>query len=378
MKNYAALSVLGAVLLACSEGGPREIPPLPLPVVTLAEQDVSLEIEFVGQVYGYLDIPIRARVDGYLQELHFQEGTPVREGQLLYSIDAQPFREQVAQQQSALAQSKTNLAKAQSDYDRVKPLAEIRAVSQAELDGATAALDAAKASVTAAEASLRLSQINLGYTRIASPISGIIGKSLAQRGEYVGQSPNPVILNTVSKTDSLKVEFFLTENDYLQLARQSLISDQEEEEGIPKPDINLILSDNSVFDYPGKFRFINREVDPTTGAILVQTIFPNPRNLIKPGQFAKVRITTPPLENTIVVPQRAVREFQGQFSVFVLGDSNKVKETPVELGETYRDYYVVRNGLSDGDQVLLEGLLKVRSGQVIDPQMTEFESKVPQ
>ncbi len=380
MKNYPPLLVLSAVLLACSEGGPREIPPLPLPVVTLAEQDVSLEIEFVGQVYGYLDIPIRARVDGYLQELHFLEGTPVREGQLLYSIDAQPFREQVAQQQSAVAQSKTNLAKAQSDYDRVKPLAEIRAVSQAELDGATAALDAAKASVNAAEASLRLSQINLGYTRIASPISGIIGKSLAQRGEYVGQSPNPVILNTVSKTDSLKVEFFLSENDYLALARQVVINDQPRADPDvgQRPDIDLILSDNSVFEHKGYFRFINREVDPTTGSILVQTIFPNPRKLIKPGQFAKVRITTPPRKNTIVVPQRAVREFQGQFSVFVLSDSNKVKERPVELGETYRDYYVVRDGLSNGDQVLLEGLLKVRSGQVIDPQMTEFESKVPQ
>ncbi|MEM9327423.1 MAG: efflux RND transporter periplasmic adaptor subunit, partial [Bacteroidota bacterium] len=282
-------------------------------------------------------------------------------------------------QRSGLAQANTNLAKAQSDYDRVKPLAEIRAVSQAELDGAVAALDAAKASVDASEASLRLSQINLGYTRIASPITGVIGKSLAQTGEYVGQSPNPVILNTVSKTDSLKVEFFLTENDYLQLARQAIIENQQSDSReLPQPKIQLVLSDNSVFDYEGKFRFINREVDPTTGAILIQTIFPNPRGIVKPGQFAKVRITAPPRPNTIIVPQRAVREFQGQFSVFVLGDSSKVQERPIELGDAYRDYYVVRQGLSNGEQILLEGLLKVRSGQVIDPQMTVFESKVPE
>ncbi|MEQ8712936.1 MAG: efflux RND transporter periplasmic adaptor subunit [Cyclobacteriaceae bacterium] len=377
MKKYLLLPTLLLLFTGCGDNAPKEIPPLPLPVITVSSSSVSEEIEFVGQVYGFLDIPIRARVDGYLEKIHFEEGSLVEKGQPLYSIDVQTYRERVATQQSSVAQAQTNVAKAKSDLDRIKPLAAINAVSQAELDGAIAAYEASVAALDAANANLQIARIDLSYTQIKSPINGLIGKSEAQIGEYVGRDPNPVILNTVSLTDSVKVEFFITESDYLELARNSILALERGEQKVSEGStLELVLSDNSVFREKGKFRFANREIDPTTGSLLIQTVFPNPQNFIKPGQFVKVRITTPAKANTIIVPQRAVKEFQGNYSVFVVSDGNNVEERKIELGPEYRDYYVVKSGLKNGERVVLEGLLKVKSGQVIDPQMTEFQSKV--
>ncbi len=373
MKYAYSLLLSASLLYSCSDRAPQEIPPRELPVITVNKEKVPFEVEFVGQVYGYLDIPIRARVDGYLEGIHFTEGSNVSKGQPLYSIDSQPFEEQVAAQRSEVARAQTNLAKAKSDLDRIEPLAKINAVSKADLDGATAAYEAAQASLDAANANLRSSQIQLGYTRIKSPINGIIGKTQAKLGEYVGREPNPVILNTVSRTDSILVEFFINENEYLTLARRNIA----EASGNQRDNtIELVLSDNSVFEEKGKLTFINREIDPTTGALLVQAIFSNASGLIKPGQFAKVRISGYDDAEQILVPQRAVKEFQGKYSVFAVDADNKIKEQDVVIERGYRDYWVLSSGLNSGDKVIIEGLLGVRPGQVIAPQMTEFKSKV--
>lgn len=371
--NYLFLSL--ALLNSCGEKQAQEIPPLPLPVITLSAEEVPFEIEFVGQVFGFLDIPIRARVDGYLEDIHFDEGLAVKKGQMLYSIDAQPFEEQVAAQRSEVARAQTNLAKAKSDLDRIKPLAEINAVSKAELDGAEAAFEAAQASLDAANANLRMSQIQLSYTRIKAPISGVIGKTQAKIGEYVGREPNPVILNTVSRTDSILVEFFINENEYLEIARRNILQRKEHDQQENPSKFELILSDNSVFEYPGRFKFANREIDPSTGSLLIQTTFPNPDNFIKPGQFGKIRVTSTDKEKKLLIPQRAVKEFQGRYSVFTVGADNSITEKPIEIDRAYRDYWVVSRGVNAGDKIIQEGLLKVRPGQVIDPQMVEFESK---
>lgn len=348
-----------------------------VPVIEIETEDVAFEREYVSQVYGYKDIPIRARIDGYLQKIHFEEGSMVKEGDLLYTIEAEPYEQAVTREASKLAEAKTALVKAKIDLDRITPLAKIDAVSQAELDGAEAAYEAAKANVDAAEANLRMNKINFDYSRITAPISGFIGKSKALEGEYVGRSPNPVILNTISKTDSIKVEFQISENEYLYLARRILdTANTQIQNNKGNSKIELILSDNTIFPYQGRFRFINRQIDPTTGSILLQAIFPNPNFLIKPGQFAKVRITTPPQPNTILIPQRAVRELQGKFSAYTISDSSTIKEQALDLGGTFRDYYVVSKGLKAGDQVLLEGLQKVRPGQKVQPNITEFQSRV--
>lgn len=364
-------------ITGCKKEQSREMAVMEVPVIEIETEDVAFEREYVSQVYGYKDIPIRARIDGYLQKIHFEEGSMVKEGDLLYTIEAEPYEQAVTREASKLAEAKTALVKAKIDLDRITPLAKIDAVSQAELDGAEAAYEAAKANVDAAEANLRMNKINFDYSRITAPISGFIGKSKALEGEYVGRSPNPVILNTISKTDSIKVEFQISENEYLYLARRVLdTTNTEVQNNKGNSKIELILSDNTIFPYQGRFRFINRQIDPTTGSILLQVIFPNPNFLIKPGQFAKVRITTPPQPNTILIPQRAVRELQGKFSAYTISDSSTIKEQGLDLGGTFRDYYVVSKGLKAGDQVLLEGLQKVRPGQKVQPNITEFQSRV--
>ncbi|WP_373395982.1 efflux RND transporter periplasmic adaptor subunit [Algoriphagus halophilus] len=229
MIQLKRIRILAIALLAfsCSKNNETvQTPPLKVDVVNVKSESVLLEKDFVAHVFGKIDIPIRARAEGYLEGIHFQEGRMVQKGDLLYTVDSDPFQERVNTANSQLASSKVALTQAENDLARYIPLAEINAISQKDLDAAIANRDAAKAMVSAAEAQVRYQDIQLGYTNIKSPINGIIGKTNAKVGEYVGRDPNPVILNTVSLIDSVRVEFYLSENDYLLLFREY----QEEKE----------------------------------------------------------------------------------------------------------------------------------------------------
>ena len=216
------LCIFLLVPFSCGKKEDQKAPPPPseVTVVVTEAQEVPIFQEFVGQVFGFKDIAIRARVEGFLQGIHFEEGSRVKQGDLLYTLESQPFEEDVAARMSRVAEAKTRLAKAQSDLNRIKPLAEQKAVSESELDSAQAQYDASIESVKAAEANLRAARIQLGYTKIYSPIDGIIGKTKAKVGDFVGRDPNPVILNTVSRTDTILVQFFITERQYLQVGRR--------------------------------------------------------------------------------------------------------------------------------------------------------------
>ena len=384
MVQMSILLLLAAS--SCSSPEKPDLGPASVQVVKVTEADVPIKQDFVGEIYGIRDVPIRARVDGFLDELHFKEGFAVEKGQLLYEIDPQPFLESVSEMESSLASAKVALVKAENDLERVKPLAEINAVSKSDLDAAIANKDAAEAQVQAAEANVRMAEINLSYTKVKSPINGMIGKSQAYEGEYVGKSPNPVILNTVSRIDSVKVEFFLVEQDFLRLSRQFV---KNRENGIDRiettdsteqhaPRLELILADGSTFDHKGRLRVINREVDPSTGSLLLQAVFPNPNYLLRPGQFGKIRTVINQFDNIILVPQRCVTEVQGNFSVLALDDSNKVHTQTIQVGGTYRDYFIVTEGLKNGEQVVYEGLQKVRDGAVVSPELVEFTPKYPE
>jgi membrane fusion protein (multidrug efflux system) len=354
-------------------------PPPEIPVVVTKAQDVPLFLEFVGQVFGQKDIAIRARVEGFLEGIHFDEGSQVEEGQLLYTLESQPFEETVANRMSQVAEAQTMLAKASSDLGRIKPLAELKAVSQSDLDGAVAQFEAGQAALDAAEANLRASRIQLGYTKISSPINGIIGKTKAKVGDFVGREPNPVILNTVSQTDTVLVEFFITENQYLEAARRYL--KEQSKGGVKDEDpaaLELILADGSLYPHQGQVDFIDREVDPTTGAILVQASFPNPENLLRPGQFAKVKVRAETVKDGILVPQRCVTELQGRYSVFVVEAGNTVKQRPVELGPAIGSTRLVTKGLAAGEQVVYEGLQLVRDGAVVNPVVKEISMNPPE
>ncbi|MDX2454218.1 efflux RND transporter periplasmic adaptor subunit [Desulfosarcina sp.] len=375
-KIIGLIACLSLYLFACSEKQATQAPPPPpeVSVVETQAQDVPLFLEFVGQTAGLKDIAIRARVEGFLEGLHFQEGGEVKKGDLLYTLESQPFEEKVSARMSAVAEVKTMLAKTKGDLDRIKPLAEINAVSKSDLDEAMAAYEATQSSLEAAKATLRATKIELSYTKIDSPIDGIIGKSQAKVGDFVGREPNPVILTTVSQVDTILVTFFITETQYLELARNlaGVDPDKMDEQ---KPSLELILIDGSVYTHKGQPDFVDREVDTTTGAMLVQASFPNPEKLLRPGQFARVRIRGQVVKDGILIPQRCVMELQGLHNVYVVDASNKAEIREITVGPKVGSNWLVTKGLKPGEKVVYEGLQKVKDGIDVKPTMADLNPK---
>jgi membrane fusion protein (multidrug efflux system) len=372
LKTLILLPALLMVCISCTKEETVQSAPTDIPVYQTVAQDVPVFQEFVGQVYGFKDIAIRARVEGFLEGIHFKEGAEVKEGTLLYTLESQPFEAEVAAKMSMLAEAKTVLAKAVNDLNRIRPLAEQNAVSQRDLDSAVALHEAAIASVEAAEANLKAANIQLSYTRISSPISGTIGKTKAKVGDFVGRSPNPVILNMVSQIDTVLVEFFITENQYLKLARRYLSSDPDSRDKTERPpDLELILSDGSLYEHKGRSKFIDREVDPTTGSILIQASFPNPEKLLRPGQFGRIKAEIEVVKQGILIPQRSVMELQGMYNVYLVDASNKVVKQNVKVGPTIKDFWLITEGLKSGEKVVYEGLQKVKEGMTVNPILQE-------
>ncbi len=281
--------------------------------------------------------------------------------------------------ESQLAAAKTNLAKTEADLSRIKPLAEMKAVSEQDLDAAVASEAASRASVRASEAALDLTKIELSYTRIIAPIDGLIGISKARPGEFVGRDPNPVVLNTLSDINPIRVRFSISESEYLILARTYLknpeVVDAREVASVPKqtragrePDLQLILADGSVHPHKGKVIASAQSIDLTTGTFSVEAAFPNPNRVLLPGQFARVKARYKKLEDVIVIPRQALIEIQGLFRVYVVDENNTVVIRSVELGPFSGNNVVIESGLAAGDTLIVEGLQKVRGGTIVDPQ----------
>ena len=373
LKNIILLISSLLIIVSCGTDEQSKLFVPEIPVYKIIAEDVPIYQEFVGQVYGLKDISIRARVEGFLEGIYFDEGRVVKKGQLLYTIESQPFEADVAANMSLLAKEKTMHVNAESELNRIRPLAEINAVSQSDLDAAVARFDASQASVEAAEANLRAAQIQLSYTTIYSPISGIIGKTKAKVGDFVGREPNPVILNVVSRIDVILVEFFLTESQYLIFARAINKNKELKKAERRGPNLELILSDGSVHNHKGKVEFVDREVDPTTGSILVQASFPNPEGLIRPGQFARINASVRTIKNGILIPQRSVMEMQGINNVYVINNENKVELRRIVVGPTIDSFWLIEEGLSNGERVIYEGLQKVKPGMTVNPVLTKVE-----
>ncbi len=376
---------LGSLLLislffmsSCNDDKKQGPTPLQeIPVVKVIKMDVPIFNSYVGQIYGKKDIPIRARVEGFLESIDFKEGSRVKKGQLLYTIDPQSLEAASNAQKSQVTAAQTELSKARSDLDRIKPLAEANAISQSDLDAAQAAYDAAVANLNAAKANLKSSNIDLSYTQVRSPIDGIIGKTNARVGEFVGKDPNPVILNTVSETDTMIVKFYVTESQYLKIAKRNIERRKAGElrEG-ENPPVELELADGSTYNNSGKIDFINRNIDQNTGSILVQASFPNPDGLLRPGLYSKVKAQTDFVRNAIIIPQRCIVELQGQFSVFIVNDSNKIESRTIKIAVKSGDLAAISEGLSPDERIVIDALQKVNDGMTIIPLDTVFKSKV--
>ena len=326
------LMVLPLILVSsCKEKAQQAPPPPEIRVHEVNAYDIPFVMEFVGQTYGLFDIAIRARVEGFLEGIHFEEGSTVKKGQLLYSIDPLPFEAKVAEQESRLAQAKTAKVKMKSDLDRIRPLAEMNAVSQRDLDAAVANHDAAIAEVEAAEASLRAVNIELGYTRIYAPIDGIIGITQAKPGDFVGREPNPVVLNGISKTDVILVRFSLTEAQYLNIMRYDAELRAEAREADEKVILKLLMAGGYEHPQTGIIDFADRSVNATTGTLLLQASFKNPSQIVRPGQFARVRAIFEIEQDVVMIPQRCVTELQGRFLVNLVGEGNVIESREVQL-----------------------------------------------
>ena len=382
--------------VAGCEKGEKAGPPGPpaVEVVDVIQKDVPVYKEWIGTTDGFINATIRAQVQGYLVKQNYREGDFVKTGQALFEIDPRTFQAALDQSKGALDQAKGILeqskadvavqearwATAKANLARIKPLAEQNAVSQKDLDDAVGAEEstrssvvAAKASVVAAGASVVAAQANLekaaldvGFTKVTSPIDGIAGIAKAQIGNLVGPSSTQE-LTSVSTLNPIKVYINISEQEYL-WARQT-------SENVEKVPLELILADGSIFPQKGQFYLADRQVDVMTGTLKLGAIFPNPGNLLRPGQYGKIRAQMSLLRGALLVPQRAVGDVQGSFMVAVVGPDNKVDIRRVKPSEKVGSLWVIDEGLKPGEKVIAEGIQKVRQGMVVAPKHVEAEAQ---
>ena len=365
-----AVLALGA---GCEEKkqAPVAAQPPEVEVVQVLQQDVPIFAEWIGTTDGLVNAKIRAQVSGYLLKQTYKEGTTVKKGDLLFEIDPRPFKAAFDQAVAQLAIAKARFGKTELDVKRYTPLAKESAISQQELDDAIQANLGAKASVQSAEAAVEQARLNLDFTRIISPIDGIAGTAIVQIGDLVGPS-SANELTTVSTVNPIKVNFPISEQEYMG-AVQSRERTGRKQSAAGDMVLELILADGSMFPQPGKLSFADRQVDVKTGTIRVAALFPNPGDILRPGQFARVRALTEIRQNALLVPQRAVTELQGGFQVAVVGPDNKVTIRNVKASERVGSLWVIDEGLKPGDRIVMEGVQKVREGQAVTPKAAAAE-----
>lgn len=354
-----------ATFAACGpRGGPPPPPPPTVTVVPVEVKDVPVVKSYVGSLDGYVNAEIRARVPGYLATQDYKEGTPVKEGQLLFTVDAREYEAALTDARANLQRAQAAHTNAQAQLSRIRPLAEQQAVSKQDLDTSIANEQQTAAAVSSAQAAVERAQLNVSYTRMRSPIAGVAGAALVRVGNLVGQG-QPTLLTTVSQVDQMRVMFSITEEDYLRLASRSG-GDGGTGTALTSAPVRITLADGSEYPHPGQLLFVDRQVDPRTGSLRLDAVFPNPDGLLRPGQTASVRFSTESLRSAILVPQRSTTELQGQWQAFVVDQDNVVHVRSVELGPRVGELVVITKGLSPGERVVSAGLQKIRDGAKVN------------
>jgi RND family efflux transporter MFP subunit len=391
------LALSGCSGTSSAAGAPQKPPEVE--VARVEQRDVPIYRQWIGTLDGMVNAAIKAQVTGYLMTQNYTEGSFVKKGQLLFEIDPRPFqaaleqaqgqlsqangqlaqaKAQLVQSQAQVAQAQANQRRTQLDVNRYTPLAAQQAITQQDLDNATqnnlsgqaqveaaiaqvetakAQIQAAGAAVDAAKAAVDAARVNLGFTRLTSPLDGIAGKAQVQIGNLVGAAAGPI--TTVSTLDPIKAEFSISEQEYLKFRQGT--------NGLAPLRLELILANGTTYQRTGTFLFADREVDQTTGAILLTGQFPNPGNILRPGQYAKVRAVVGTQESALLVPQRAVAELQGSYQVAVVEDNNKVAVENVKVGDRVGALWIVTEGLKPGQRVIADGAMKVRPGMQVSP-----------
>jgi membrane fusion protein, multidrug efflux system len=364
----------------CGKSEPSQARPPDVEVVRVEQKDVPIWKEWIGTLDGLWNAQIRPQVTGYLLRQTYKDGAFVKKDQLLFEIDPRTFQAavdqykgQLANAEGLLASAQANQVKTQNDVNRYTPLAKEQAIPQQDLDtaiqvnlGAKAQVDAAKAQIEAAKGQLASAQLNLGFTRVLSLIDGVAGIAQGQLGDLVTPS---TLLTTVSTVDPIKIYFPVSEREYLDYVKEHPEATTTTQAGQEKSQLTLqmILANGLVYPHPGQTSLADRQIDPKTGTLRIQGIFPNPGNVLRPGQYARVRAIIRTRRGALLVPQKAVSELQGNYQVAVVGSDNKVQIRPVKVGERAGTDWIIEQGLKPGERVVAEGVQKVRGGMTVNP-----------
>lgn len=396
VKYFALMVVSAAAITLAGCGGKQQLhaapAPLPVGVVTVQQQNVPIYGEWVASLEGYVNANIQPQVSGYLIRQTYREGSLVHKDQVLFEIDPRPFEAALAQVQGQLAQAigqlgqaKAQLGLAEINVRRDTPLAQLHAIAQSQLDNdiqgqkqGEALIASDEASIKAAQANVATAQLNLGFTKVRSLVEGIAGIATTQIGNLVG--PNTV-LTTVSQVNPIKVYFSISEQEYLALAGKiephGAEASRDLLSGRNSVPIQLTLANNKVYDRQGEILFPDRSVNTQTGTIRIVGAFPNPGNILRPGQFGRIRALTAMRTNALLVPQEAVTEVQGRYQIAIVQPNNTVKITAVTVGDKYKDLWVINSGITAGERVIAEGTAKVRDGETVNPQAVQAQSTSP-
>jgi membrane fusion protein (multidrug efflux system) len=356
---------LGILASSCNRGRAATAAPLPEVEVATAEQrDVPVYSEWVATLDGYVNAEIRPQVSGYIIKQDYTEGSLVRKGQVLFEIDPRPFQAALDRAKGDLAQAQAQLGKSALDVERDTPLAEARAIAKSQLDNEIQAKLGAQAAVESGRAAVEQAELNLEWTKVTSLVDGIAGICQVQIGNLVG--PNS-ILTSVSQVEPIKAFFPISEHEYVLAQRKSnAISSGHAIRFFGSP-VDLILTDGSIYSQKGRILLADRQVDPNTGTIRIVAAFPNPGNILRPGQYGRVRVETDMKKGALLLPQSAVAQSQGSYQVAVVGSDHKVSVRTVKPGATVGTMWVIDEGLKPGEQVVVEGLQKLKEGTLVTP-----------
>jgi membrane fusion protein (multidrug efflux system) len=370
MKQIST-GLVGAVLLlnalGCNDGKVRAAAPPPPPVVEVApviQKDVPVQGEWVGTLEGYVNAQIQPQVNGYLIRQDYHEGAFVKKGQVLFEIDPRPFQAVLDQAKAQLAQAEAQMANAETNVKRDVPEAEAHAIPQSQLDTDTQSLRGAKAAVEASQAAVEQAQLNLGYTRVVSLVDGIAGINTIQVGNLVGPS---TVLTAVSQVSPIKVYFPISEQEYLRMADGGGPGSVDFLTHASRIPLQLSLADGSIYPHPGRIIFADRQVNTQTGTIQIVGEFPNSRNLLRPGQYARIQTPTGNITGALLVPQAAVNQQQGTYQVTVVGADNRVQLRTVQVGPRVGTLWVITTGLKPGERVVAVGAEKAKEGELVNP-----------
>ena len=380
-KNIGISALSIAILLlptACAkkQGAPQVVAPMPVTVATVEQRDVSLYGDWVATLDGFVNAQIQPQVSGYMIKQEYREGSVVQSGQVLFEIDPRPFQATLDQAEGQLAQARAQLGLADINVMRDTPLAKARAIAQSQLDNDVQQQAAQIAAVRTAEANVEQAQLNLGFTKVRSLVTGIAGRAMTQVGNLVSQS---TALTTVSQVNPIKVYFSISEQEYLGLSGRVKAGGKVDllRSGNTIP-LQLTLGDGNIYPYKGQIVFVDRQVNPQTGTIQIAGSFSNPQNLLRPGQFGRIKAETEVRHDALLIPQRAVNELQGSYQVAVIGSDNIVQIRSVVLGPQLGSDLIITSGIKPNERVVTEGVSKLRDGMRVSPQSTTVAATVTQ